>query len=128
MLEDHTVLVVDDDPTVQMITNKILARDGINMIVASDAATATAQIKKYQPSVILMDIFLPGPISGIELCGQISSGKFRYYPRVVFLTACGAEECRERALENGGVGFITKPFDYDELAAEVASHLELVEA
>jgi twitching motility two-component system response regulator PilH len=65
-----TALVVDDDPTQQLIISKLLKKVGINAIVANDGAEALEFLQSVSPVLVILDIIMPG-MSGYEVCQRL---------------------------------------------------------
>jgi DNA-binding response OmpR family regulator len=114
-----TVLVVDDEPIVREVVVGYLQRDGYRTLEAADGDRARAVLETDSPSLVILDVMLPG-IDGLELCRWIRS---RSQIPVILLTARGDETDRVVGLELGADDYITKPFSPRELAARVRTVL-----
>ena len=114
-----TVLVVDDEPIVREVVVGYLQRDGYRTLEAADGDRARAVLETDSPSLVILDVMLPG-IDGLELCRWIRS---RSQIPVILLTARGEETDRVVGLELGADDYITKPFSPRELAARVRTVL-----
>src|SRR4051794_39161057 len=114
-----TVLVVDDEPIVREIVVRYLERDGHNAVEAADADSARAALDRHTPSLVVLDLMLPGT-DGLELCRWIRS---RSDLPVIMLTARGEESDRIVGLELGADDYVTKPFSPRELAVRVRAVL-----
>jgi two-component system, OmpR family, response regulator ResD len=115
----ETVLVVDDEPIVRDVVVRYLERDGFRTLTASDGDTARALIDEREPSLVVLDVMLPGT-DGLSLCRWIRD---RSSLPVILLTARGEEADRIVGLELGADDYVTKPFSPRELAARVRSVL-----
>jgi two-component system, OmpR family, response regulator ResD len=115
----ETVLVVDDEPIVRDVVVRYLERDGYRTLTASDGDTAKALIEEREPSLVVLDVMLPGT-DGLSLCRWIRG---RSGLPVILLTARGEEADRIVGLELGADDYVTKPFSPRELAARVRSVL-----
>jgi len=115
----QTVLVVDDEPIVRDVVVRYLERDGFRTLTASDGDVARALIEKREPSLVVLDVMLPGT-DGLALCRWIRG---RSSLPVILLTARGEEADRIVGLELGADDYVTKPFSPRELAARVRSVL-----
>ena len=114
-----TVLVVDDEPIVRDVVVRYLERDGFETLQAADGDAARALIERRSPSLVVLDLMLPG-MDGIALCRWIrSQGDLP----VIMLTARGEEADRIVGLELGADYYVTKPFSPRELAARVRTVL-----
>lgn len=77
-------LVVDDDPTQQLIISKLLKKIGLDVIVASDGVEALEQIKSTSPVLVILDILMPR-MNGYEVCQQLkSSEKTQHLPVIMY--------------------------------------------
>jgi DNA-binding response OmpR family regulator len=115
----QTVLVVDDEPIVREVVVRYLERDGYATLTASDGDMARTLIEGRQPSLVVLDVMLPG-MDGLALCRWIRD---RSAMPVILLTARGEEADRIVGLELGADDYVTKPFSPRELAARVRTVL-----
>src|SRR4051812_47751104 len=115
-----TVLVVDDEPLVRDVVTRYLERDGHRVVAAEDADTARKLIERESPSLVLLDVMLPGSTDGLALCRWIRSTS--ELP-VILLTARVDEADRIVGLELGADDYVTKPFSPRELATRVKTVL-----
>lgn len=77
-------LVVDDDPTQQLIISKLLQKIGLNVIFASNGVEALSQVKLFNPVLVILDILMP-QMNGHEVCVQLKSDeKTRHMPVVMY--------------------------------------------
>ncbi len=114
-----TVLVVDDEPIVRDVVSRYLERDGHRIVAAADGETARELIERESPSLVVLDVMLPG-IDGLALCRWIRSTSDL---PVILLTARGDETDRIVGLELGADDYVTKPFSPRELATRVKTVL-----
>jgi DNA-binding response OmpR family regulator len=115
----QTVLVVDDEPIVRDVVVRYLERDGFKTLTASDGDAAKSLIEQREPSLVVLDVMLPGT-DGLSLCRWIRG---RSNLPVILLTARGEEADRIVGLELGADDYVTKPFSPRELAARVRTVL-----
>jgi DNA-binding response OmpR family regulator len=115
----QTVLVVDDEPIVRDVVVRYLERDGFETLVAADGDVARSLIEEREPSLVVLDVMLPG-MDGLSLCRWIRG---RSGLPVILLTARGEEADRIVGLELGADDYVTKPFSPRELAARVRTVL-----
>src|SRR5207248_11593213 len=106
-----TVLVVDDEAIVRDVVTRYLERDGIHAVVADNGDDARTMIEREVPSLVVLDVMLPGE-DGLSLCRWIRSSSDL---PVILLTARGEEADRIVGLEIGADDYITKPFSPREL-------------
>jgi DNA-binding response OmpR family regulator len=115
-----TVLVVDDEPMVRDVVTRYLERDGHRVVAAENGDTARRLIEREAPSLVLLDVMLPGKTDGLELCRWIRSSSDL---PVILLTARVEETDRIVGLELGADDYVTKPFSPRELATRVKTVL-----
>ncbi|WP_327233773.1 response regulator transcription factor [Streptomyces sp. NBC_01317] len=115
----HTILVVDDDPTVAEVVTGYLERAGFAVDRAADGPQALRLAAGKPPSLVLLDLMLPG-MDGLEVCRRLrAAGPVP----VIMLTARGDEDDRILGLEIGADDYVTKPFSPRELVLRVESVL-----
>lgn len=118
------ILVVDDQPANVQIVGAVLGKLGHEIIPASDGATALKRVALRMPDLILLDLLMPG-MNGFEVCLQLKlNPEWKEIP-VIFLSAADDKEMIVRALNAGGVDYITKPFNQAELISRVRTQLAL---
>ena len=119
--EGHgTVVVVEDDRNISDLVDLYLRNAGFRVLQATDAARGLEIIATERPSLVILDIGLPGPVDGIGACRELR--KTSDIP-VVFLTARDDEVDRVLGLELGADDYIVKPFSPRELVARVRAIL-----
>ncbi len=118
------ILVVDDQPTNIQVVGSALGALGHEIIPACDGPTALRRLALRRPDLILLDFLMPG-MDGCEVCGQLKENpEWKDIP-VIFLSAADNKDFIVRALEAGGVDYITKPFNQAELISRVRTQLVL---
>ena len=113
------VLVVDDDPQTLRLVRDALSSGGFVPVMTGDPAKVPELLRIEQPDLVLLDLMFPG-IDGIELMASIPELTDR---PVVFISGYGRDETIARALEQGAVDYIVKPFSPTELNARVRAAL-----
>ena len=125
--EAACILVVDDQPANIQIVGSVLGNFGHEIIPASDGATALKRLAVRLPDLILLDVLMPG-MDGHEVCRQVKMNAAWKDIPVIFLSAADDKELIVRALNVGGVDYITKPFNHSELVTRVRTQLALKHA
>jgi DNA-binding response OmpR family regulator len=115
-----TVLVVDDEPIVRDVVARYLERDGHSILTADTGDEARGLIEGEAPSLVVLDVMLPGETDGLALCRWIRATSDL---PVILLTARGDEADRIVGLELGADDYVTKPFSPRELATRVKTVL-----
>src|SRR5881392_731328 len=120
-----TVLVVDDEPIVRDVVARYLERDGHTILTADTGDEARGLIEGESPSLVVLDVMLPGETDGLALCRWIRSTSDL---PVILLTARVEESDRIVGLELGADDYVTKPFSPRELATRVKTVLRRARA
>jgi DNA-binding response OmpR family regulator len=119
MAEERRILVVEDEHMVAEVVERYLRRDGHEVRVAHDGASALAEFDRFEPDLLVLDVMLPG-IDGLEVCRRVRA---RAQTPVIMLTARGEEVDKLVGLGLGADDYVTKPFSPRELAARVTAVL-----
>jgi twitching motility two-component system response regulator PilG len=115
-------MLVDDSRVVHKIVEKILQRERIEVVSASDGLQALAILVEAQPDLMLLDILLPR-MDGYQVCQVVRRHPdFRDLP-ILLLSARGSVVDRMRGKLVGSTDYISKPFDPAELLLTVQRHL-----
>ena len=120
-----SILLVDDERAIRTICRVNLEGDGMNVTEATDGVEAIAQLRQEQPSLVLLDVMMPG-IDGWKVAERLAADPATKDLPVVFLSARASYEDRLHAQELGAVGYIVKPFDPLELAGVVRTVLDRI--
>ena len=118
-----TVLVVDDSPETLGFVTEALKKTGIAVLVATSGEAALSVCDRVTPDTILMDAVMPG-LDGFETCRRIKENPALQHVPVIFMTGLSETEHVVKALDSGGVDFLSKPIDVDELKARIKVHLK----
>lgn len=122
--ETQRLLIVDDQPANLQVLGSILGKIGYEIVPAGDGPTALKRLALRPPDLVLLDILMPG-MDGFEVCRRIREHPGFAATPIIFLSAADEKELVIRALESGGVDYITKPFNQAELVLRVQTHLAL---
>ena len=115
------ILVVDDDPQTLRYVRDALTEAGYAVFVTGDPEGLPDLIRSHQPSLVLLDVVLPGT-DGIELMESVP--ELSDLP-VIFISVYGRDETIVRALDAGAADYIVKPFSSSELTARVRAALRV---
>lgn len=119
-LEDHSILIVDDDQHILDLLITIFEKEGFQYVfIATTGAEAILMTSQHNPQIILLDVMLPD-IDGFTLCGKIRS---ETDVPVLFLTAKTTDLDKLQGFSFGGDDYITKPFNPLEVVARVKAQL-----
>lgn len=122
-MSDKTVLVVDDQTNVRNILEFNLKRRGFTVVSAQDGLSAISQATTQDPSLILLDIMMPG-IDGFQVLEKLRSGDKTKGIPVLIVSAKGAESDILRALKLGAQDYVVKPFNLELLIQKVQKLME----
>ena len=119
--DDPIVYVVDDDVRIREALDELLASHGMRAIVFASAHDFINAQKPDAPACLILDLELPD-INGLELQRRIAAGE---HPPIVFITGHGDIPSSVRAIKEGAVDFLTKPFSDTDLIAAVGAAVDL---
>lgn len=119
-----TILVVDDNPNNIKIVALIMSALKYKIVIATNGEQAIEMVKQTRPDLILMDVMMP-KIDGFETCRIIKSKKENENIPVIFITALNDTDSLVKGFKAGGVDYISKPFNKDELISRMRTHIEL---
>jgi serine phosphatase RsbU (regulator of sigma subunit) len=120
-----TILVVDDTPANLHLLAEMLAGQGYHVRVAASGKRALASVRAAPPDLILLDIRMAG-MSGYEVCKQLKADRRTRHIPVIFISALDQLQDKVQAFAVGGVDYVTKPFQGEEVLARVETHLTLL--
>jgi putative two-component system response regulator len=122
--QSYNLLLVDDTPENLRFLATSLTNEGYRVRAAPSGELALAMIQDEAPSLILLDIDMPG-INGFQVCDNLKANfELKKIP-VIFLSALFDNQAKVAAFQHGGVDYVTKPFYIDELLSRISTHLEL---
>lgn len=119
-----TVLIVDDNPNNLEVLSETLIDAGLDVAVATSGEGMLRQMEHRLPSLILLDVMMPG-MSGFEACQQLKANPATWDIPVLFMTALADTADKVKGFSLGAVDYITKPFQKEEVVARVRTHLKL---
>ena len=123
-VSQSSVLVVDDTPANLEILTQMLKDRGHRPRPVPSGALALRAAEHEAPDLVLMDINMP-EMDGFETCLRLKANETLAKVPVLFISARSDTFDKIQAFRSGGVDYITKPFDLDEVTARVETHLEL---
>jgi DNA-binding response OmpR family regulator len=116
------ILIVEDDPDIANLLAHSMKKAGFAADVVLTGATVVAQVRRDQPSLLLLDVMLPG-LDGLEVCRALRGDPSTAAIPIIMITARVDEADRIGGLELGADDYITKPFSPNEVVARVRALL-----
>jgi sigma-B regulation protein RsbU (phosphoserine phosphatase) len=120
----ENILIVDDLPANLRLLSQMLANQGYRVRAVTSGERALESARLSTPNLILLDIKMPG-LSGYETCEQLKSDPLTRDVPVIFISSLDDLQDKVRAFSAGGVDYVTKPFQLEEVLARVQAHLAL---
>lgn len=124
IIAPSTILIVDDTPTNLEILVDYFADSGFEVAVATSGEGAINQIDKEVPDLVLLDVMMPG-IDGFETCRRLKANPETQDIPVIFMTALSDISDKVKGFSVGGVDYVTKPIQQEEVLARVNAHLTI---
>lgn len=118
------ILIVDDTYSTVAMLKQILQEFGFEVGSAYDGTTALNVVTDEQPDLILLDIMLPD-MNGYQVCEQLKRNPQISDIPILFISTLDETWDKVKAFQAGGVDYITKPFQYEEVVARINAHLDL---
>ena len=122
-MTDATILLVEDEEHIASLVELYLKNDGFTVELVGDGVSALAAAERLKPSLVILDIMLPG-MDGLEVCKRLRA---RSKVPIIMLTARDGEVDRVLGLELGADDYVIKPFSPRELVARVKAVLRRAE-
>jgi two-component system alkaline phosphatase synthesis response regulator PhoP len=114
---------VDDESSIRLVCRLNLDSDGFQTLEAADGETALTLARSEQPDLILLDVMLPG-IDGWSVAEELGAAPETRDIPILFLSARSDPSDEARSHRVGALGYVSKPFDPEELIARVRDVLE----
>ena len=118
------ILIIDDTPETLRLLASTLIEQGYAVDQLPNGTSAQDHVRHHQPDLILLDVMMPG-IDGYEVCERLKLDPQTCQIPVLFLSASGDSPSKVKAFELGGVDYVTKPFQLEEVLARVEYQLKL---
>ena len=121
-MENRNILVIEDNELNMKLMRGVFRIGKYQMIEAYDAETGIHLAREHQPFLILMDIQLPD-IDGLEVAKRIRASEVDKDTPIIAVTSYAMPGDKEKIMEAGCNGYLSKPINVDEFMKEVAKHL-----
>jgi len=118
------ILIADDIPANLNLLSDALEPAGYNILAAPSGEVALKIAKGMRPDLILLDVIMPG-MDGYETCHQLKQDETTRDIPVIFITAKDETQSVVEGFHAGGVDYITKPFQTDEVLIRLATHMKI---
>ena len=119
----HRVLITDDNADIRKLVRMTLDTADVEVYEADNAASALDLIYRIRPTVVLMDITMPGEMDGLDACRQIKADADLARTIVIMLTARGQQADLDAGKTAGADAYLVKPFSPLELLDMVSRYL-----
>jgi len=123
-VESATILIVDDTPNNLQVLFSYLETEGYKVLLAEDGESALQIAQSQAPDLVLLDVLMPN-VDGFETCRQLKAKTSTREIPVIFLTALSETVNKVQGFKLGGVDYITKPIEQEEVLARIQTHLHL---
>lgn len=120
LLKPFRILVVEDNPVNMKLITTLLNREKYSFVEAKDGVEAVEQYKKFQPSIVLLDISLP-LLDGFGACIQMRAHSLEHVPKIIAITALSSTDDKVRGLESGMDDWRTKPLSIKTLRTDLVA-------
>ncbi|OQY50087.1 MAG: serine/threonine protein phosphatase [Candidatus Parabeggiatoa sp. nov. 2] len=123
--QDYVILIIDDNPTNLGVLVDYLADSGFKIMIARNGEMGLKRAQA-RPDMILLDVIMPG-IDGFETCYRLKADETTKDIPVIFMTALESTEDKLKGFKVGGVDYVTKPIQHEEVLARLTTHLRIQE-
>jgi len=124
LAEAPLILIVDDTPANTEFADAVLTAEGFRTLTANEGPSARSLCRERRPDLILLDVMMPGE-TGFETCALLKSDPATAAIPIIFLSALDDVPSKVKGLKIGGVDFVSKPVDAEELLARTRVHLRI---
>ncbi len=124
--KDYVVLIIDDNPGNLGVIVDYLEEYGLKVFVARNGEIGLKRAKFIRPDIILLDVLMP-VIDGFETCACLKADENTKDIPVIFMTVLETLEDKIKGFEVGGVDYVTKPIQHEEVFARITTHLRIQE-
>ena len=118
------ILIVDDTPANVLLLSKMLTARGYHVSSVLSGKLALQAVRTEPPDLILLDITMP-EMNGYEVCAHLKADAALKDIPVIFISALNEPNEKVKAFRMGGVDYVTKPFQLEEVQARVETHLKI---
>jgi two-component system response regulator RpaA len=117
------ILLVDDEASIVKIVRKQLEISGFAVSTATDGQAGLAMAGEIRPDLVLLDVMMP-KMNGYQVCAALKQDPALRHIPVLLLTARAQRQDYQEGLKHGADGYLTKPFELDELLGKIRELLD----
>ena len=121
-LQGLRVMVIDDSRTIRRTAETLLAREGCEVVTATDGFEALSKIADHAPQIIFVDIMMPR-LDGYQTCALIKNNQVFKHTPVIMLSSKDGLFDKARGRIVGSEQYLTKPFTREELLDAIRTHV-----
>lgn len=121
-ISNFTILLVDDEKINLITLQALLQKQGYSVVTASNSKKGLHIARTVKPSLILLDVMMPGD-DGFEVCKKLKHDPVTISIPVIFITSLTDHENKIKGLSVGGLDYISKPFQKEEVLMRVKNIL-----
>jgi len=121
------ILIVDDEVNMRMLLKEALEEfeeKGVELLIVENGSDAIESVRAEKPDLVILDAMMPG-VNGFDVCSAIRNELAMKDVYILMLSADGQEINKQKSKNVGSDGFMTKPFDPDEIVEKVAQILKM---
>ena len=118
MANKKTALIVEDSPTQALRLEKLLSENGMKTIWARDSSEGLNAAQTLRPDVIILDVFMPGKMNGLQMCKYLKEDSQTLAIPVIMLTQFKDDDTAKKVLALGAVEYIPKDAFADAVLLE----------
>jgi sigma-B regulation protein RsbU (phosphoserine phosphatase) len=122
--ESYTILLIDDERINLLVLQTLLQKEGYTVLAALNGREGIELARQAQPNLILLDVVMPQE-DGFEICRQLKQDPQTLAIPVIFITALADSKNKIKGLSVGGLDYISKPFEREEVSMRVRNILRL---
>ena len=119
MIENRTILLIDDEPQIRRVLIAGLVAEGANVLDVQNGEESLELLRRQTVDLILLDLNMPG-MGGLDACRAIRAG---WDVPIIVVSVRDSDRDKVEALDAGADDFVTKPFSFDELMARIRAAL-----
>jgi DNA-binding response OmpR family regulator len=106
----HKILLVEDHADIRRLIRMTLEFEPVAIHEAADADAGLQAARTLLPDLVLLDVMMPGPRSGLDLCRALRADPALQHVPVVMLSACSQASERQAGMDAGATAYLVKPF------------------